>query len=165
MGDACATCGRPRATRDTPLHSHKVCWAAAATRLLPAMNCDGRAVSAMEARALAAEKRAEAAEAERDALRAELATARELVAVLEERAEALSAQATDLFDTAKALDGRRREARMLLTRMVKYCREDKATTARATRLERLVEQVADYLNRTHDPADILRGDDGKAGGA
>lgn len=54
------------------------------------------------------------------------------------------------------LDGRRREGRQLLARMVKYCREDKATTARTTRLERLVEQVADYLQRTHEPRDILR---------
>ncbi len=57
------------------------------------------------------------------------------------------------------LDMRRREGRKLLARMVKYCREDKATTERATRLERLVTQVAGYLNRTHKPSDILRSDE------
>lgn len=51
---------------------------------------------------------------------------------------------------------RLREARQLLRRMVKYAREDKAVTPRSTRLERLTEQVADYLQRTHNPRDLLR---------
>jgi len=50
------------------------------------------------------------------------------------------------------------ESRALLTRMVKYVREDKARTNGATRLARLVDQVADYLTRTHDPMSILRED-------
>lgn len=50
------------------------------------------------------------------------------------------------------------ESRALLTRMVKYAREDKARTNGATRLARLVDQVADYLTRTHDPMSILRED-------
>lgn len=56
------------------------------------------------------------------------------------------------------LELRRREGRGLLQRLVKYVREDRATTQRATRLARLVDQVADYLNRTHRPSDVLRGD-------
>jgi len=54
------------------------------------------------------------------------------------------------------LDGRRREGRALLHRMVKYVTEDRAVTPRATRLARLTDQVRDYLNRTRDPKDILR---------
>jgi hypothetical protein len=55
------------------------------------------------------------------------------------------------------IDDRRREMRRLLTRLVKYVREDRAQTPGVTRLARLTDQVADYLNRTRDPADILRG--------
>lgn len=55
-------------------------------------------------------------------------------------------------------DGRRREARQLLIRMVKYVREDGAVTPGKTRLSRLTDQVSDYLKRTQDPSDILRGD-------
>ncbi len=51
---------------------------------------------------------------------------------------------------------RAHEARALLQRMVKYVREDEATTPGTTRLERLTSQVADYLQRTHDPMSILR---------
>lgn len=72
------------------------------------------------------------------------------------------ARALDAERELAAADGRCREGRQLLARMVKYCREDKATTARATRLERLVEQVADYLSRTHEPRDIMRQEKEKA---
>jgi len=54
------------------------------------------------------------------------------------------------------LDGRRREGRMLLHRMVKYVTEDRAQTPGTTRLARLTEKVRDYLDRTHDQKDILR---------
>ena len=54
------------------------------------------------------------------------------------------------------LDGRRREGRQLLRRMVKYVTEDRAETPGNTRLARLTKQVADYLDRTHDPKDVLR---------
>jgi hypothetical protein len=79
-----------------------------------------------------------------------------LVSVLDER-DALRSQLAAAIERAHQLDIRRRESRQLLQRMVKYVREDKAVTPRATRLERLTEQVADYLERTHDPNDILRG--------
>lgn len=59
-------------------------------------------------------------------------------------------------DECHRLRIRNGEARALLTRMVKYCREDKATTPGVTRLARLVDQVADYLNRTRDSNEILR---------
>jgi len=49
------------------------------------------------------------------------------------------------------------EQRMLLHRLVKYVREDRAETPGKTRLARLTAQVLDYLNRTADPRDILRG--------
>lgn len=49
-------------------------------------------------------------------------------------------------------DGRRREARMLLSRMVRYARKD----AQHPRFTGLVDKVSDYLNRTSDPRDILR---------
>lgn len=55
-------------------------------------------------------------------------------------------------------DGRRREARQLLIRMVKYVREDRAVTPGQTRLSRLTDEVSNYLKRTQDPSDILRGD-------
>lgn len=51
---------------------------------------------------------------------------------------------------------REKEARALLTRMVKYVREDRAVTPGKTRLARLTDQVDNYLKRTHDPFDILR---------
>jgi len=54
------------------------------------------------------------------------------------------------------LEGRRRESRQLLHRMVKYVIEDRAKTPGKTRLARLTEQVRDYLDRTHEPKDILR---------
>lgn len=54
------------------------------------------------------------------------------------------------------LNGRRREMRELLRRIVKYAREDGATTPGNTRLARLTERVADYLKRTGEPNDILR---------
>lgn len=53
---------------------------------------------------------------------------------------------------------RAHESRALLQRMVKYVREDRAETPGNTRLARLTDQVADYLQRTHDPRSILRGD-------
>ena len=56
------------------------------------------------------------------------------------------------------LDVRRLEMRQLLRRMVKYVREDKAVTPGLTRLSRLVEKVDDYLKRTGEPTDILRGE-------
>lgn len=59
------------------------------------------------------------------------------------------------------LDSRRIEGRQLLRRMVKYVREDRAVTPGKTRLERLTSQVADYLNRTHEPRDILRAEQAK----
>jgi hypothetical protein len=37
-------------------------------------------------------------------------------------------------------------------------REDRASTPGVTRLARLTDQVADYLSRTNDPNDALRGD-------
>ncbi len=77
---------------------------------------------------------------------------------------ASEAEVARLTRELDAADGRLREGRQLLARMVKYCREDKATTTRATRLERLVEQVAGYLNRTHEPRDILRQGKGKVHG-
>ncbi len=49
------------------------------------------------------------------------------------------------------------EARAFLLRLVKYAQEDKPVTPRATRLARLVDQVDDYLKRTNNPSDILRG--------
>lgn len=54
------------------------------------------------------------------------------------------------------LDGRRREGRQLLHRLVNYVREDRAETPGTTRLARLTDQVSDYLNRTQEPRDILR---------
>jgi len=68
------------------------------------------------------------------------------------------------LDAAKeeAPSVRLQEARMLLHRMTKYVREDRAETPGKTRLARLTEQVADYLARTADPLDILReGDAGR----
>jgi hypothetical protein len=55
-----------------------------------------------------------------------------------------------------ALDGRRRESRQLLRRMVKYVTEDRATTKGVTRLARLTAEVDDYLNRTAELQDVLR---------
>lgn len=55
----------------------------------------------------------------------------------------------------KALDARRREGRQLLRRMVKLAREP-VVSAGFTRLERVIVQVDDYLNRTADPKDLLR---------
>lgn len=57
-------------------------------------------------------------------------------------------------------DGLRQEARALLVRMVKYVREDRATTPGVTRLARLTDQVDEYLKRTHDPRGIPRGEPG-----
>lgn len=48
------------------------------------------------------------------------------------------------------------EARALLARVIKYAREDRATTPGSTRLERAVEHASDYLARTRDPMAILR---------
>jgi hypothetical protein len=45
--------------------------------------------------------------------------------------------------------------------MVKYVREDRAVTPGVTRLARLTDQVDDYLQRTHNPRDILREDPDK----
>lgn len=59
-------------------------------------------------------------------------------------------------DALHACDIRRREARALLVRMVKYVREDQAVTPGTTRLARLTDEVDAYLKRTHDPSDILR---------
>lgn len=61
-------------------------------------------------------------------------------------------------ELVERLDRERREARALLVRMVKCVREDRAITPGKTRLSRLTAQVDDYLKRTHDPRDILRGD-------
>jgi len=47
-----------------------------------------------------------------------------------------------------------REARQLLLRMTKYVREDRAETPGATRLERLTDEVTDYLKRPPDPRSI-----------
>lgn len=65
----------------------------------------------------------------------------------------------ELKDAARIaeLEAVRRELRQLLHRMVKYVTEDRATTPGVTRLARLTEQVRDYLQRTSDPSDILRG--------
>ncbi len=60
-------------------------------------------------------------------------------------------------DETERLRGRVREGRQLLRKMVKYVREDRAVTPGLTRLARLTDQVADYLRRTEDPTDILRG--------
>lgn len=54
------------------------------------------------------------------------------------------------------LDIRRREGRHLLQRLVKRIRDNEMIVVESS-LGKLAEQVADYLNRTHDPADILRG--------
>ena len=64
----------------------------------------------------------------------------------------------EFLEQLSECDNRRREARMLLVRMVKYVREDRAVTPGKTRLARLTDQVDDYLKRTHDPSDILRGE-------
>jgi hypothetical protein len=64
----------------------------------------------------------------------------------------------ELWRLLHECDGRRREARQLLARMVKYVREDRAVTPGVTRLSRLTDQVEDYLKRTQDPSDILRGE-------
>jgi hypothetical protein len=75
--------------------------------------------------------------------------------------EALAALETELKardERIAELEGRRREMRQLLHRLVKYVREDRASTPGVTRLARLTDQVADYLSRTNDPNDALRGD-------
>jgi hypothetical protein len=48
--------------------------------------------------------------------------------------------------------------RALLTRIVKYAKEDKARTPGSTRLQRAIAQAEDYLRRTHDPMSVLRGE-------
>ena len=48
-------------------------------------------------------------------------------------------------------DTRRREGRRLLRKMV-----DRVRSGDAKRLAELVEQVDDYLRRSHNPADVLR---------
>ncbi len=58
-----------------------------------------------------------------------------------------------------ALEIRRSESRQLLHRLTKYVKEDRATTPGKTRLARLTDQVADYLARTGEPTDIVRGGD------
>jgi hypothetical protein len=68
----------------------------------------------------------------------------------------LEAELSEAKAEAHALDIRRRESRQLLKRMVKYVREDRATTRGVNRLARLTDQVEDYLRRTEDPRDILR---------
>ncbi len=77
-----------------------------------------------------------------------------------ELTEATVLSLLDALDAADAenaaLNIRRREGRGLLQRLVKYVTEDRAETPGKTRLARLTEQVDDYLNRTHDPKDILR---------
>lgn len=56
----------------------------------------------------------------------------------------------------KGFEVRAHERRSLLAKMVKYVRNDNATTPNSPRLARLTDQVADYLQRTADPRDILR---------
>ncbi|HEU4544315.1 MAG TPA: hypothetical protein VFR23_24505 [Jiangellaceae bacterium] len=73
------------------------------------------------------------------------------------RVSYLEAENAELRDELERHDGRRREGRQLLRRLVKYIREDRAETKGSTRLFRLTDQVADYLERTNDPNDILRG--------
>ena len=63
---------------------------------------------------------------------------------------------------AHALDVRRSEMRMLLTRLVKYVRSYAAGKTTLKRLARLTDQVADYLQRTSEPRDVLRGAGGDA---
>ena len=75
------------------------------------------------------------------------------------RADSAERENAELRERAERLDGRRREGRQLLRRMVKYATEDRAETPGSTRLARLTEQVRDYLSRTGEPTDILRGKD------
>lgn len=98
----------------------------------------------------------DAATSARDRLDAALATAREQCKVWEDQAVAHARALDTEREQNAALDGRRREGRQLLRRLVKYVREDRAVTPGSTRLERLTEQVDDYLRRTEDPNDILR---------
>lgn len=64
----------------------------------------------------------------------------------------------ELLEQLSECDNRRREARMLLVRMVKAVREESVIIPVTTRIVRLTAQVDDYLKRTHDPNDILRGE-------
>lgn len=73
-----------------------------------------------------------------------------------EHAAKLESRVAELEAENERLDGRRREGRQLLARFVKYVREDRAKTDGFTRLARLTDSVADYLERTADPKDILR---------
>lgn len=62
-----------------------------------------------------------------------------------ERRRALEAE-------VKRLDVRRRDGRQLLARLVRSVQKDR----NSSHLDGLMEQVADYLNRTADPNDLLR---------
>jgi hypothetical protein len=63
----------------------------------------------------------------------------------------------------KELEGRRREGRMLLAQFVRYVRAER-TASNTARLYKLCDTVADYLNRTSEPADILRDEATKPAG-
>lgn len=60
------------------------------------------------------------------------------------------------IEWCKRVDARVREGRMLLHRMIKYAKEDRAETPGSTRLARLAETVSDYLTRTGNTSDVLR---------
>lgn len=67
---------------------------------------------------------------------------------------ACNAQELDrCYRRIEEMDGRRREGRELLRRMVKAVGAERSVSQR---LARLTEQALDYLSRTHEQKDILR---------
>ena len=69
-----------------------------------------------------------------------------------------SQEEADLLKENRKLGIQRSECRMLLAKMVRHVRREHGLdgSVSSAQLVALAEQVADYLNRTHDPRDILR---------